>query len=78
MPAGTDTSQPRLTGEARYKAELNATAQRNAVARRSAAEHKSPNELALVQRETRLGQVETEQLDALNKKIATRRLRRAT
>jgi hypothetical protein len=67
-----------LTGEARYKAELNATAQRNAAARRSAAEHKSPNELALVQRERRLGQVEAEQLDALNKKLAARRLRRAT
>jgi hypothetical protein len=67
-----------LTGEARYKEELNATAQRNAGARRSAAEHKSPNERALVQRESRLGEVETEQLVALNKKLAARRLRRAT
>lgn len=78
MSAGTDTPQPRLTGEAAYKAELNATAQRNAAAKRSAAEHKSPNELAFVQRESRLSQVETKQLDALNRKLATRRLRRAT
>jgi hypothetical protein len=78
MPAGEDPSQPRLTGEARYKADLNATAQRNAEARRSAAEHQSPNELAVAQRESRLAQVETEQLDALNEKLAARRLRRAT
>ena len=78
MSAGTDAPQPRLTGEAAYKAELNATAQRNAAARRSAAEHKSPNELALVQRESHRGQAETKQLAALNKKLAARRLRRAT
>ena len=78
MSAGADTPQPRLTGEAAYKAELNATAERNAAARRSAAEHKSPNERAMAQRESRLGQVEAKQLVALNKKLATRRVRRAT
>jgi hypothetical protein len=77
MSAGTDAPQPRLSGEARYKAQLNATAERNAAARRSAADHKSPNELAYLQRESRLGQVETKQLDALNKKLAARGPRRA-
>ena len=67
------TPQSRLTGEAAWRAELNATEQRNAGAKRVASEHKSPNELAFVQRERRLAQVETKQLKALNKKIAARR-----
>ena len=78
MPDEADASQPRLTGEARYKAELNATAQRNAAAKQAARDHKSSSELASVERESRLGRVETKQLDALNKKLAARRLRRAT
>jgi hypothetical protein len=78
MSPEAETPEPRLTGEAAYKAELNATAQRNAEAKRSAREHKSPKEVAFVQRERRLGQVETEQLEALNEKLATQRTRRAT
>jgi hypothetical protein len=78
MPPEAKAPEPRLTGEAAYKAELNATARRNAAAKRSAGEHKSPTELAFVQRERRLGQVDAKQLKALNKKLATRRLRRAT
>ena len=78
MSAEAKTSEPRLTGEAAWKAELNATEQRNAAAKRVADQHKSPNELAFVRRERRLGQVEDEQLNGLNKKLATRRLRRAT
>ena len=73
MSPETETSQPRLTGEAAWKAELNATEQRNAAAKRAASGHKSPTELAFVQRERRLAQVETEQVKALNKKIVARR-----
>jgi hypothetical protein len=67
------TSQPHLTGEAAWNAERNAMDQRNAAAKRAAGEHKSPTELAFVKRERRLAQVETKQLNALNKKIAARR-----
>jgi hypothetical protein len=78
MSPETETSPPRLTGQAAWKAELNATEQRNAAAKRAAGQHKSPNELAFVRRERRLGQVETEQLKALNEKLAARQLQRAT
>ena len=72
MSPEAETPQPRLTGEAAWKAERNATEQRNAAAKRAASEHKSPTELAFVKRERRLAQVETKQLTALNKKIAAR------
>jgi len=78
MTPEAETPEPRLTGEAAYKAELNAIAQRNAAAKRSAAEHDSPHELARLRRERRLDQVEAEQLKALNTKLAKGRSRRAT
>lgn len=78
MSAEAETSQPRSTGDAAYKAEIDATAQRNAVAKRSAAEHKSPTDRAREERERRLDRVEAAQLNALNTKLATQRRKRAT
>lgn len=78
MSPEVPTPEPRLTGVAAYKAELSAIAQRNAEAKRSAGERKSPEELALVKREHRLDQVETRQLEALNKKLDRRQPRRAS
>ena len=72
MSADAETSPQRLRGEAAWKAELNATEQRNAAAKQVATDHKSPTELALVQRERRLAEAETKNLAALNKKIAAR------
>lgn len=72
MSPESDPPQQRLTGDAAWKAQLNATEQRNAAAKREASEHQSPTERALVQRERRLAEAESEQLTALNKKIQSR------
>jgi hypothetical protein len=68
-----ETTKPRLTGDAAWRAQLNATEARNAAAKREAHKHKSPTELAIMQRERRLALAEVEQLKALDERAAKRR-----
>jgi hypothetical protein len=73
MTPDAEPAKPRLTGDAAWRAQLNATEARNAEVKRKAHSHKSPTELAVLQRERRLALAEVEQLTALNARAAKRR-----
>jgi hypothetical protein len=64
-----DAVEPRIRGEAAWKAELSATEQRNAAARQRAQGHQSAAMHATVQRERRMAELESAQLAALNRKL---------
>ena len=72
MVQDDEIARPRLTGEAAWKAELDATERRNAATKRQAHEHTTSSAVAASQRERRLALAESEQLEALNARIARR------
>jgi hypothetical protein len=72
MAKEPEAGGPRMTGDAAWKAELDATERRNAATKQKAQEHVTSSAAAAVKRERRLAREESEQLDALNARIAAR------
>lgn len=72
MAQDSDAPQPRLTGEAAWKAARDETERRNADVKRRASEHVTTTAHAAIKRERELAAAERAQLEVLNARIVAR------
>ncbi len=72
MTQDSDAREPRLSGEAAWKAARDATERRNSEAKRRASERTTASASAAIQREQQLAAVERAQLKVLNARIVAR------
>jgi len=72
MTQDSDAPEPRLSGEAAWKAERDATERRNSEAKRRASEQVTASASAAIQREQHLAAAESAQLKVLNARIVAR------
>ena len=72
MAQDSDATEPRLSGEAAWKAAREATERRNAEAKRRASEQTTASSSAALNRERRLAAAESAQLQVLNERLRER------
>jgi hypothetical protein len=65
-------TEPRVRGEAAWKAARDETERRNAAVKRRAQEHQTSSAAAALERDRRLAVLESAQLQALNEQMGTR------
>ncbi|HYZ29020.1 MAG TPA: hypothetical protein VE570_08205 [Thermoleophilaceae bacterium] len=72
MAQDSDATEPRLSGEAAWKAAREATERRNSEVKRRASEQTTATSSAAVDRERRLAAAESAQLQVLNERLRAR------